>query len=580
MPVRRARSSPVVFAALLLTATAGCGDSESGSETEAAGTTSDETSAETGSSAETDGGTDGESDGETDGEPAGWSFDPVYGNPNLDDDNSEERQDWLERPFAEDDDLIELTLPTLPAGDSVALTLSGDTGSIRVWLDLEMPPALGSGAPDEALETTLTADGGPLTITVEFGDYNAQGALELAHLDAGGAELEAAVVELRSSPLIMNHHLLPAEKLWIVDTQGCSGTNAAFVSGYKDAIGNRAVVVPGTSYGCDRWIQDEIEFGTSFDSSGVRLNTTIDSIRDRALDELPEDIWFGPNDSIGTWGQPGAETTFDSYGNLEATPPITVDGVEYPYGRIYYGQQGDTGIHPETAAFLAAQEVQAPFEVDSTWLCVGHVDEWISFIPDASSPKGFKMLYADIDAGYALLEQQDPATSIGRYGPDHGYATIGEIINDPGLRAYNEDLRDDHLLPIRAQMLDELGLTEDDVIDVPSLFEEVQGFCRSPGRALALIPGTVNLVVANFGEGDDHLFLPDTFLRPDGAGQGEDAVIEWFNNAMPPELQLHFIDDWYSYHMQRGEVHCGTNVRRTPEHQDWWNVAAHLLGGN
>lgn len=40
---------------------------------------------------------------------------------------------------------------------------------------------------------------------------------------------------------------------------------------------------------------------------------------------------------------------------------------------------------------------------------------------------------------------------------------------------------------------------------------------------------------------------------------------------------VHFIDDWYNYHQMSGEVHCGTNVVRTPPELDrsftarWWD---------
>lgn len=36
--------------------------------------------------------------------------------------------------------------------------------------------------------------------------------------------------------------------------------------------------------------------------------------------------------------------------------------------------------------FLAAQKVQAPLELYSDWLAVGHVDEFLSFVP-TSDPK-------------------------------------------------------------------------------------------------------------------------------------------------------------------------------------------------
>ena len=64
-------------------------------------------------------------------------------------------------------------------------------------------------------------------------------------------------------------------------------------------------------------------------------------------------------------------TSQDSFGNLEASPPVTVDGVEYPFGRVYYGDwRGDT-LHPDLANFLDNQSVQAPVKLDITWLCVG-----------------------------------------------------------------------------------------------------------------------------------------------------------------------------------------------------------------
>ena len=32
-----------------------------------------------------------------------------------------------------------------------------------------------------------------------------------------------------------------------------------------------------------------------------------------------------------------------------------------------------------------------------------------------------------------------------------------------------------------------------------------------------------------------------------------------------------FVDDWYTYHLSMGEVHCGTNVLRTPDPDaQWW----------
>ena len=118
----------------------------------------------------------------------------------------------------------------------------------------------------------------------------------------------------------------------------------------------------------------------------------------------------------------------DSFGNLEVAPPV--DG--YPYGRIYYGDwyYGSTPdtITSDLTSEFDAQAVQAPFTLDVTFLCVGHVDEYMTFVPDASSPKGFKYLLADVNAGYAFLETLSPSMSLPKYANDHGFSTVGSIL--------------------------------------------------------------------------------------------------------------------------------------------------------
>ena len=32
----------------------------------------------------------------------------------------------------------------------------------------------------------------------------------------------------------------------------------------------------------------------------------------------------------------------------------------------------------------------------------------------------------------------------------------------------------------------------------------------------------------------------------------------------------HYVDDFQSYHVLKGEVHCGTNSRRRPPAANWW----------
>ena len=119
---------------------------------------------------------------------------------------------------------------------------------------------------------------------------------------------------------------------------------------------------------------------------------------------------------------------------------------------------------------------------------------------------------------------------------------------------------------------DETGVTEADIIRVPALFEDV-----GCGQA-ALIPGTVNLIVADDASDETHLFIPDPSFRP-GANQAGDPFIAHFNSLWPAGTSAHYLDDWYSYHELLGEVHCGTNVERTPV-GNWWQNAMHLVEAN
>lgn len=497
-------------------------------------------------------------------EPSRWEFADVSGVPNLDDDDGS-TMDWAQAPFAADDDYATLVLPAkqlslVPAGGSVQLAFEGDTSKLRVYRD--GTHVLGGTAGNGPL--AVAPAGTDVTFAVAFGDYAASARLAIRAIDGGGTVAHEATIDVKASPLILNHHLQPAEHVWAVRVNG----NAAFIDAFAQALGTKFTAVSGAAYQGDVWMQDEIELATLTGPNNQRIDVVIDSIRNRGLDPFAESL-VAPDVITGTWGVSAQRTTYDSFGNLETSPPVEVAGVKYPFGRIYYGRVGSSGLHPQLGAFLASQKIQAPFELPTNWLCVGHVDEFSTFVPDPSSPKGFKLVIADVPAAWAVLSALPATTSIGRYGNDHGYATVGAMLQDAQLVALNNDIQRDRLDPILAKLKAELGLTDDDIIKIPSLFETVSG-CN--GRVAALIPGMVNLVIAKVDQ-TTHLFTADPFFRATGAAQSADPIIAAFTQKMPQGMQLHFVDDWSVYHMGLGEVHCASNVKRTPT-ASWWQ------GGN
>jgi protein-arginine deiminase len=373
---------------------------------------------------------------------------------------------------------------------------------------------------------------------------------------------------------LVSHHLQWGTEAYALQDDR---ENKEFVEGFEDALGDEFSGYRMSAYGYDVWVQDEFEFAT-LTAPDIHMDVVIDSVRidnGTGLDDLPEDEWEAPDVAVETWRGRNRVTSQDSFGNLEVTPPVTVDGIDYPFGRVYWGLLNDTwGIAPDLADLFISQGIQDPFQVDIDFVCVGHVDEFSSWVPDSSSEKGFKLLISDTDAAYEFLQTLDPNTSLPRYAEDHGYSTIGEILNDNSLWSLQEEIQEDYLDPNLDIFMSKAGLTEDDVIRIPGIFEEYPG-CQ--GSTLALIPGTVNMEVYQ-PEGSEitKLIIPDPFLRSNNNDQDSDPFIEHVNGLLPENVETWWVDDWDSYHLWMGEVHCGSNTLRAPA-ADWWTDAAHLL---
>jgi len=104
----------------------------------------------------------------------------------------------------------------------------------------------------------------------------------------------------------------------------------------------------------------------------------------------------------------------------------------------------------------------------------------------------------------------------------------------------------------------ETGLTDDEIVRAPFLHTEMGGL------SVAYHPGTVNGIYIS----------PKDFAAPDPHGPVIDGK-DIFKTAFEKELatvnvKLHWVEDWDGYHINIGEVHCGSNtIRKIPE-QTWW----------
>ncbi|XP_025780960.1 protein-arginine deiminase type-1-like [Puma concolor] len=195
-------------------------------------------------------------------------------------------------------------------------------------------------------------------------------------------------VAFRVAPWIMTPNTQPPLELYACSVVDSHGSNKKFLEDMSDLAlkaNCKLIICPQIENRNDRWIQDEMEFGYT-EAPHKAFPVVFDSPRNRGLKHFPYKRILGPD-----FGYVTREILFagasslDSFGNLDVSPPVTVDGQEYPLGRILIGssfpKSGGRRMAKVVRDFLQAQQVQAPVELYSDWLSVGHVDEFLSFVP-------------------------------------------------------------------------------------------------------------------------------------------------------------------------------------------------------
>ncbi|NWX26681.1 PADI3 deiminase, partial [Notiomystis cincta] len=371
-------------------------------------------------------------------------------------------------------------------------------------------------------------------------------------------------VVFRVAPWIMTPNTAAPLEVFVCSVDGNEEFVAA-VGALAKKVQCPLTVCPLPENRQDRWIQDEVEFGY-VQAPHKTFPVVFDSPRDRGLKDFPVRSILGPDFGYVARQAPEGASSLDSFGNLEVSPPVTVQGKEYPLGRILIGNSfprlGGRRVARAVRDFLVAQKVQAPVELFSDWLQVGHVDEFLSFVP-APDRKGFRLLLASPSACYQLLREKQEE-GFGEAVMFQGLEnvpkpTINEILANEELRKFN-NYAQSCISWNRDILKRSLGLAEPDILDIPQLF---RGDAAS--GAEAFFPDMVNMLVLG-----RHLGIP----KPFGPTVGGRCCLEQRVRELlePLGLSCTFIDDFFSYHVLSGDVHCGTNVRRKPFAFKWWHV--------
>ncbi|MDB4930911.1 MAG: hypothetical protein JWM10_3395 [Myxococcaceae bacterium] len=521
---------------------------------------------------------------------------------NVDDDDDDDALDGADDAVNGEADALDLArvrvapIAGLADGATGRLTLTGPTTpTVRVFrndggawrrVDLE----------GETLSTDDLRAG--LELGVESSDFPTAewpGEITLALAVTRGDEAVGDDrVTMRVAPFVVSTSLDEATRVYATGGGGIISLTR-FLNDLGSITGDDAMeleVIDGldpdwreADHGPDVWTQDYMEHGWTSMPGGAEphgMNVVLRTPRpDRRIAAWTRRDFVGPDRGY-VWRHsaryPASRThdpSLDSFGNMEVIPPYA----GHPFGRVFHGNVAARGSDPKLREFINAQRVQGPIlELDTSWLHVGHVDEFASFIP-VDSPRGWKLLVASPRAARAQLQAMvdaDPANgelvmfSGQRWFYPQGHPmegrsysaarTINSILADAELMAFNQ--RDQaHIDLVREALQTEAGLSDAEVIEIPFLMWEIEN-----GQGAAYMPGTVNLLLYGHSV---------TMAKPHAAlVNGVDFMQTYLSGLMRAEgITAHFAEQWDILHAAEGEVHCGTNaLRRIPAHGAWWEA--------
>ncbi|WP_086741872.1 protein-arginine deiminase domain-containing protein [Streptomyces glaucescens] len=443
-----------------------------------------------------------------------------------------------------------------------------------------------------------------------------------------GGRTTSDSVTLRVAPLLTHHHLQNTQQVMVTQVRGAGEygrLQRKFVSDLAKEVKAAGITKPLVTfekYG-DVWAQDFVEPAyVSMTGPGGKRHVMRVLLRSAQLDreagrELFEKVRGRDVGvvQVADRAQPD-DWSLNSMGNLETVPPYAHGGRSFPAGRIIMGWRKDSGEKPSPAmrTLLKSQGLQDPLLLDTSWLGVGHVDEFVQFLP-AGTPRGWRIGIADPQAGLRLLRDAQ------RDG--HGTTRMFSVPGLAGAPAPKETI--DQALASRYFVADntmaaeriaanleilkrETGVTDAEIVRVPALYTReaetraadgtevpLPRLTRLGGSSLAdtfqdhgqqkwlaedgdratakaaratvmtsaYVPGAVNGV----------LLGRDRYLAPRQWGPvigGKDIFTEAVGTVYRRAgLKVSYIDDWYTYHLGMGEVHCGTNTLRDAS-ASWW----------
>ncbi|GAB79317.1 protein-arginine deiminase [Austwickia chelonae] len=525
------------------------------------------------------------------------------------------------------EDAKDLTLVTLPAikdvdGKATATLSVPDKakGKVRVFVKegdkwsagLTLPAKLTSAqlkagvtfgveATDVIRDAKVFDGKFSLDLKVDEGGKSSKASLELqvAKLTPFSTQKVEQVVTLSSSDSSDKDRVWPREEMK--------------QSGSKVPLKTRTV-----NAGIDTWNQDHFEgMYASMTQGGQQQNIRVLALAHYNIAGKNE--WYGfRGKDVGVIALTGSngDTSLEGMGNVEGIGAYTKDGKKHPAGRLIMGhteKHNHGQMSQVQRSFFESNAAQKPIYLDTSFLTVGHVDEFIQVIP-AKNERGWMFAVAHPKAGVELLKKVDGAGK----GDQTLITVSGEHRDKPKSSAKVKDaLKDADFLKaneIGQQRIDanveilkkELGFNDSDFMKLPIVMKRAdkeaeldrskskgtvegpksdaepfkdegpggddldgRGGKGKPGsgrdKSGQAVLGTRNLdfampdAVNALNLGDGRILVPQQFgPKLDGK--------DVFAEAVKAEHAKHggkvtFVDTLH-LHTAGGEIHCGTNVFR------------------
>ena len=398
-------------------------------------------------------------------------------------------------------------------------------------------------------ETPLTVDGAaPIELGVEAQTFaGVKGWTGVIRLEAlvkkGGAVLDSDLAMARVAPWLMFPNSAPTRAFFIATGKYDNAAMLKQTSGFLSRWGVAFPTPHQAKVWQEMWMQDSLEIGYTEIPGGARMHVVLNGIR--GADSFGPTL-LAPDLGVvvvgGNRGMKGHDAWVDWYGNLEVSHPTP----QYPFGRIYYGCNTDTGatLHPEVVRFLEAQVLQDPFWVDTSWLAIKHVDEIFNVIPGRDG-QGVVTIIQPRAAAEVLGEPLDAfnqgiQAKLDKMVRGGAYVINGRTVNYPGIQAL-------------------LGIPANRFLALPATYAavEVESGSNRPG-AHNHWSNPVNSVYLNGNVLIGGAHMPEK-IKADIARRFQSVGVR----------EVGFVDDQV-YQDRWGTVHCSSNTLKDFPAQGFW----------